>query len=137
MPSLHFGYSFVIGLTLATMPITTPSSPLASPPSAASSASPIRKRLILAAVGMSYPLAILVAIIATANHYVLDAAAGLVVALVGWHVNGVLTNLLPLEDTVYYFLRVHKPELGRGDGAASPGAGDLKVGPEAEWWRQA
>lgn len=116
MPSLHFGYAFVIGLTIATMPI-------------AASASSIWKRLILVAVGMSYPLTILVAIIATANHYVLDAAAGFAVALAGWHANGVLVNLLPLEDSLYYLLRVHKPELGRT-------AGDFKVGPAAEWWRQ-
>lgn len=46
---------------------------------------------MLVAVGMSYPSIILVAILSTANHYVLDAVAGLIVALVGWHINGVLS----------------------------------------------
>lgn len=54
---------------------------------------------------MSYPSIILVAILSTANHYVLDAVAGLFVVVVGWHING---NMLVL-DYIYYPLRVHKP----------------------------
>ncbi|KAI5815463.1 PAP2 superfamily-domain-containing protein [Pyronema omphalodes] len=116
MPSLHFGYSFVIGLTLATMPN-------------------IKRRWLLVTVGIAYPAIILIAILATANHYVLDAIVGCGVAVLGWCANGLLKNLLPLEDTLYYLLRVHKPTLGERDGSVSPG--DPKVGDVEEWWRQA
>jgi hypothetical protein len=127
MPSLHFGYSFVIGLTIATMPNTT--SLRASLPSA------IFRRTLLVIIGMSYPLLILIAIVATANHYILDAAAGFVVAVLGWHVNGVLCNLLPLEDFCYYVLRVHKPYR---EGEAALLSPVLKGrGSEEEWWRRA
>jgi len=94
MPSLHFGYSFVIGLTVATLPTRTHSRLLAA------------GKWIL---GMSYPTLILVAIVSTANHYVLDAVAGFVVACIAWNINGVLRSLLPLEDALFYVLRVHKP----------------------------
>ncbi|KAJ7634933.1 PAP2 superfamily-domain-containing protein [Roridomyces roridus] len=94
MPSLHFGYSFVIGLTIATLPSHTHS----------------RVRMLAKWVlGMSYPALILVAIVATANHYVLDAAAGFVVASIAWNINGILKSLLVLEDAFFYLLRVHKP----------------------------
>ncbi|RMZ92696.1 hypothetical protein DV736_g25, partial [Chaetothyriales sp. CBS 134916] len=56
-----------------------------------------------------YPLAILVAIISTANHFILDAVAGALVCLIGWKSNAVLVNLLPLEDHFLWFLRIHKP----------------------------
>ncbi|KAJ6487911.1 PAP2 superfamily-domain-containing protein [Mycena sanguinolenta] len=94
MPSLHFGYSFVIGLTIATLP------------------SHSHSRLATAGkwvLGMSYPALILLAIVATANHYVLDAAAGFVVASIAWNINGVLQSLLVVEDSFFYLLRVHKP----------------------------
>jgi hypothetical protein len=122
MPSLHFGYSFVIGLTIATMPEHN-----------------LRRRLLLVTVGMAYPLTILVAIIATANHFVLDAVAGFVVAVVAWYANGLLVNLVPLEDAFLNAVHVHKPEREerrRSDGAASPTV-DWKKGPVEEWWRQA
>ncbi|KAJ7100126.1 PAP2 superfamily-domain-containing protein [Mycena belliarum] len=96
MPSLHFGYSFVIGLTVATLP---------SHPHAHARLVGLGKWVL----GMSYPALILVAIVATANHYVLDAAAGFVVASVAWNVNGVLKSLLVVEDAFFYLLRVHKP----------------------------
>jgi len=130
MPSLHFGYSFVIGLTIATMPNTT--SLRASLPSS------ILRRTLLVTIGMSYPLLILLAIVATANHYILDAAAGFVVALLGWHFNGVLCNLLPLEDLAFWMVRIHKP-MREGDREAGLMSPVLVKGDdeEGEWWRRA
>ncbi|CRJ90054.1 hypothetical protein BN1723_017020, partial [Verticillium longisporum] len=61
------------------------------------------------ALGMSYPALILTAIVATANHFVLDAVAGAVVCGIAWHANGILLNLLPLEDYFLSALRMHKP----------------------------
>ena len=62
------------------------------------------------AVGTFYPSLILVAIIATANHFILDAAAGSVVCAIAWWGNDVLLNLLALEDWFLWVVRIHKPE---------------------------
>lgn len=61
-------------------------------------------------VGFFYPGLILVAIIATANHFILDAVAGSVVCGVAWWGNDVLLNLLALEDWFLWVVRIHKPE---------------------------
>jgi uncharacterized membrane protein YfcA len=96
MPSLHFGYSFLVGLTIATVPL--------------------RKlgrfawrRLAIVCIGMVYPAIILAAIVATANHFVLDAVAGAFICLLAWKANSVLLNLLPLEDHFLALVRIHKP----------------------------
>lgn len=96
MPSLHFGYSFLIGLTVATVPLR------------------VRgrfgwKRLVAVLCGMIYPAIILTAIVATANHFVLDAVAGAIACTIAWNYNGVLLNLIPLEDYFLTVLRLHKP----------------------------
>ncbi|KAH8148237.1 uncharacterized protein LAJ45_07689 [Morchella importuna] len=124
MPSLHFGYSFVIGLTIATMP-----------PTSSLHVNKLRRRIMLVVAGMAYPTIILVAILATANHYILDAVAGFFVALIGWHINGILLNLLVIEDWAFYFLRVHKPAREADlDGAQIViDKGD----DEEDWWRKA
>lgn len=62
-------------------------------------------------VGFFYPALILVAIIATANHFILDAVAGSVVCGVAWWGNDVLLNLLALEDWFLWVVRIHKPEV--------------------------
>lgn len=93
---------------------------------------------MLITVGMMYPTVILIAILATANHFVLDAVAGFIVAVAGWHINGVLVNLLPLEDWLLNLVHVHKPDREEArDGTMSPIAQDGKIGPEEEWWRRA
>lgn len=53
---------------------------------------------------------ILVAIVATANHFILDAVAGAIVCGLGWWGNSVLLNLVPLEDYFLRLVRIHKPE---------------------------
>ncbi|KJZ74003.1 hypothetical protein HIM_06671 [Hirsutella minnesotensis 3608] len=96
MPSLHFGYSLLIGLTVASLPL-----------------SGLRatswKRFGIAALGMSYPALILTAIVATANHFILDAVAGAVVCGIAWKANGLLLNLCALEDYFLWLVRIHKP----------------------------
>lgn len=96
MPSLHFGYSLLIGLTIATFPVSglRPTS---------------WKRVVIVLFGMSYPAILLAAIVATANHFVLDAVAGAIVCGIAWHANGVLLNLLVLEDYFLWAVRIHKP----------------------------
>jgi hypothetical protein len=112
MPSLHFGYSLLIGLTIMSIPLApahrrsrtfhvTRSLRLRLP-------SP--RRLLCLTLGIAYPAIILVAIVATANHFVLDAVAGAIVCGLAWTGNRVLLNLLPLEDYFLWMVRIHKPE---------------------------
>ncbi|KAG5950285.1 hypothetical protein E4U53_005301 [Claviceps sorghi] len=96
MPSLHFGYSFLIGLTIATFPLSD-------------ARAAYRKRITMVVLGMSYPMLILTAIVATANHFILDAVAGAIVCGVAWHANGMLLNLCALEDHFLWMMRIHKP----------------------------
>lgn len=96
MPSLHFGYSLLIGLTVATIPINgvRPNS---------------WKRAVITVLGLSYPALIFTAIVATANHFILDAVAGAIVCGVAWSANGLLLNLCVLEDYFLWIIRIHKP----------------------------
>lgn len=113
MPSLHFGYSLMIGLTLITIPLpqhhrrTILRTRLTR---ALRLNLPSWCRLFCAILGFLYPFTILVAIVATANHFILDAVAGALVCALGWYFNGVMLNLLPLEDYFLCLVRIHKPE---------------------------
>ncbi|KAF2705812.1 integral membrane protein [Pleomassaria siparia CBS 279.74] len=117
MPSLHFGYSLLIGLTIATIPLAAQHRrsrslsfrvPLKRNNMRLRLPSP--RRLLCLVLGFSYPAIILIAIIATANHFVLDAMAGAIVCGIAWTGNRVLLNLLPLEDYFLLLVRIHKPE---------------------------
>ncbi|KAJ2905561.1 hypothetical protein MKZ38_005205 [Zalerion maritima] len=96
MPSLHFGYSFLIGLTIATLPIQ-------------GSRGLSLKRVGIIALGLTYPSMILAAIVSTANHFVIDAIAGACVCCMAWYGNEFLLNLLALEDYFLWLVRIHKP----------------------------
>jgi hypothetical protein len=119
MPSLHFGYSLLIGLTIMTVPLSQSNRRGKSLPVPFLNQShptlvpriwlPSRHRLLCIILGFLYPSLILIAIIATANHFILDAVAGAVVCALGWWGNAVLLNLLPLEDYFLWILRIHKP----------------------------
>jgi hypothetical protein len=71
---------------------------------------PSTRRLACLVVGVAYPAIILIAIIATANHFILDAVAGACVCGLAWTGNRVLLNLLPLEDYFLWCVRIDKPE---------------------------
>lgn len=66
--------------------------------------------MVCLVLGFLYPFVILVAIVATANHFILDAIAGALVCALGWYSNGVLLNLLPVEDYFLWLVRIQKPE---------------------------
>ncbi|WEW58452.1 hypothetical protein PRK78_003920 [Emydomyces testavorans] len=120
MPSLHFGYSLMIGLTIMAIPLDPPHHrlhTLALPFSKdleSHEGSKLRlppwRRVAYFVIGFAYPFTILVAIVATANHFILDAVAGAIVCGLGWWGNSTLLNLLPIEDYVLWALRIHKPE---------------------------
>ena len=65
--------------------------------------------LYLRVLFLLYPALILLAIVATANHYLLDALAGLFVAALARYANATLVPLLALENTIFYLLHIHKP----------------------------
>src|SRR5207247_1159117 len=54
VPSLHFGYALLVGLTLAA----------------------VARSRVMRVLGWSYPAVMLVVIVATGNHFFFDAAAG-------------------------------------------------------------
>jgi len=97
MPSLHFGYSLIVGVSLCAHPPPPP-------PTQQRRAHPYLRVLFLL-----YPALILLAIVATANHYLLDALAGLVVAALARYANAVLVPLLALENALFRLLHIHKP----------------------------
>ncbi|ETI27357.1 hypothetical protein G647_09547 [Cladophialophora carrionii CBS 160.54] len=120
MPSLHFGYSLLVGLTIMTVPlaprhsqpwktIQIPFFNHSHPNLSPKIRLPSTRRMLCLAVGFLYPFSILTAIVATANHFILDAVAGSVVCCLGWKFNDVLLNLLVLEDWLLWCLRIHKP----------------------------
>lgn len=74
---------------------------------------PSWRRLICVVIGMLYSSIILVAIVATANHFIVDAIAGALVCIMGWRFNRVLLNLLPAEDCFLWLVRIHKPRTCR------------------------
>jgi hypothetical protein len=89
MPSLHFGYSFIIGCSLF-----------------------LYGKLFAKKVNFLaflYPATILLAIIATGNHFILDAIGGFFVACFGITLNRVLLYLVPVEQFILYGLHIHKP----------------------------
>ncbi len=73
---------------------------------------PSWRRAACITIGFLYPFTILVAIVATANHFILDAVAGAVVCGIAWNGNDILLNLLALEDWFLWCLRAHFPEKG-------------------------
>ncbi|KZV85644.1 hypothetical protein EXIGLDRAFT_653919 [Exidia glandulosa HHB12029] len=112
MPSLHFGYSLMIGLTIMSLPLAPSQTRTRSLylPLLPRVRLPSFRRMACIAAGFLYPFVILVAIVSTANHFVLDAVAGACVCGLGWWSNSFLLNLLPLEDYFLSALRIHKPQ---------------------------
>lgn len=110
MPSMHFGYAFVIGCTMVhhtgmfrrTL-----------------EKGEVRKslvwKIIYVLIGVGYPSFILVTIVATANHYWLDALMATVVASLAYLCNGVFLTFLPLEDILLWAIRAEKPIPSTGD----------------------
>ncbi|KAM0082314.1 hypothetical protein ACKRZS_005473 [Fusarium odoratissimum] len=103
-PSLHFGYSFCIGTVL-----------LYHSGLFRRRLAPREKRMSKAwqvffvALSILYPAFVLTIIVATANHYWLDALAATGVVLVAWLSNRILLGLLPLEDLFLWCVKLEKP----------------------------
>lgn len=67
-------------------------------------------RIFYLTFGLLYPVFILLCIVATANHYILDAVVAAFVVLFSYLCNRVLLNLMVLEDWLLWALRLEKPE---------------------------
>lgn len=117
MPSLHFTYAFVIGCTLIYHSSVLPY-PFAYSKAAQSKRLgkrwPITKIAWLVA-GIVYPLIVLTVIVATANHYFLDAVVAMCTVTLSLCINKVWFVLLPLEDWFAWIIRVEKPTPSTGD----------------------
>lgn len=110
MPSMHFGYAFCIGCTVLHH-------------------SGISRMIrgggkqrgfkiwtfIHALFAIWYPSWILLTIVATANHYYLDAFFALIVVIFAYLCNEILMLLIPLEDLLLWCLRLEKPKPTTGD----------------------
>jgi len=99
MPSLHFGTALFIGICLSRF-------------------SPHRWVRWLAPL---WPVAMLVTIIATANHFVLDAAIGAMVHALGWRLNELMLLLRPLEEWLFWLCRTERPTMDEEPEPRSPG----------------
>ncbi|KAK6072896.1 integral membrane protein [Seiridium cupressi] len=111
MPSLHFGYSLMIGLTIAMLPLAPHHRRQISfrVPGYGQVRLPSIRRIACLTAGFTYAFVILIAIVSTANHFILDALAGACVCALGWWGNRFLLNLLPLEDYFLWCVRLHRP----------------------------
>ena len=110
MPSMHFGYAFVIGCTMLwhsgifrrTL-----------------EKGEVRKgwigKLFYCLIGLGYPSMILITIVATANHYWMDALMATIVAGIAYLCNEIFLALLPLEDLLLWALRLEKPVPSTGE----------------------
>lgn len=87
MPSLHFGNSVLVGFCLVRF----------SP------------HLFLRGLGLFWPVAMGVTVVATANHFIMDMGVGVLVVVVAWWVNWGVLVLLPVERGLFGLLRLVKP----------------------------
>ncbi|KAL9632822.1 MAG: hypothetical protein Q9164_005080 [Protoblastenia rupestris] len=110
MPSMHFGYAFVIGCTMVYH---------AGIFRRSLEKGETRKswpwKCVYLLIGLGYPSMILVTIVATANHYWMDALMATIVALAAYLCNGVFLALLPIEDLLLWALRLEKPNPTTGE----------------------
>lgn len=111
MPSLHFTYAFVIGSTF-----------IWHSGIIQHIQGKVRSRLLwtnflLIAMGFLYPALVLSVIVATANHYWMDATVATLTTTLSFLCNKIWIVLLPLEDWLLWAWRLEKPVPTTGDRA--------------------
>ncbi|KAF2788916.1 hypothetical protein K505DRAFT_393678 [Melanomma pulvis-pyrius CBS 109.77] len=110
MPSMHFGYSFCIGMT-----IIYHSGVFRRTLERGESRKNMFWKMFYLALGIGYPTFILTTIVATANHYFMDALVATGFVFVSFLCNKVFYVFIPLEDLFLYIIRVEKPIPTTGD----------------------
>lgn len=106
MPSLHFTYAFIIGCTFIWHSSVWQA--LRGGRSRENSPAPIAAGLLVI-LGVLYPLLVLTVIVATANHYWLDAMVATLTVSIALMCNRVWLLLLPAERLLLRILRLRKP----------------------------
>lgn len=69
----------------------------------------VPSRIAFFCFGVWYPVWVLLTIVATANHYFMDAMVATLVVMMAFASNRILMNFLPLEDLLLWALRLEKP----------------------------
>ncbi|KAH8801409.1 hypothetical protein F5884DRAFT_740368 [Xylogone sp. PMI_703] len=110
MPSMHFSYSFCIGCTLIYH-----SGIFRKKLEPGEARKSQFRMLFYILLGIGYPTWILITIIATANHYFMDACVATIVTITAFFCNRIFLVLLPLEDVLLWCLRLEKPIPSTGE----------------------
>ncbi|KAH0294215.1 hypothetical protein M436DRAFT_72686 [Aureobasidium namibiae CBS 147.97] len=110
MPSMHFGYAFCIGCTLVYH-----SGVFRKKLEYGEVRKPWARRFFYVGLGVGYPMMILITIIATANHYFLDAVVATAYVLIAFMGNKVFHIFVPLEDWLLWVIRVERPVPSTGE----------------------
>lgn len=103
MPSLHFTYAFIIGCTFLWH-----SGVLSMLRGRRTGKSPIFSFIWIVA-GILYPILVLSIIVATANHYYMDAVVATFSVALSFLLNKIWFVLLPAEALLLRVLRLRKP----------------------------
>ncbi|KAF2636758.1 hypothetical protein P280DRAFT_510101 [Massarina eburnea CBS 473.64] len=104
MPSMHFGYSFCIGSTLIYH-----SGIFRRTLEKGESRKGLAWKLFYLALGIGYPGFILTTIVATANHYYMDAVVAMAFVVIAFLCNKALYVFIPVEDLLLFVIRAEKP----------------------------
>ncbi|KAI9838628.1 MAG: hypothetical protein M1819_004942 [Sarea resinae] len=110
MPSMHFGYAFCIGSTMLYH-----SGIFRRTLERGETRKSWPWKIAYLTLGLGYPLLVLTAIVATANHYWMDPLMATILACVAYYFNRVWVMLLPLEDMLFWALRMEKPIPSTGE----------------------
>ncbi|KAG8531500.1 uncharacterized protein KY384_003129 [Bacidia gigantensis] len=104
MPSMHFGYAFVIGCTMVHH-----SGIFRRTLEKGEAKKTLPWKILYVMIALGYPSLVLSAIVATANHYWMDALMATIVACVAFLINKIFLVFLPVEDLLLWALRLEKP----------------------------
>ena len=107
---MHFGYSFVVGFTMIYH-----SGILRRSFEKNETRKSIFWKCFYGSIAVTYPLTILLAIVATANHYWLDAIVAIFVCFLAYLCNRIFLKLLAVEDLLLWALRLEKPTPSTGE----------------------
>lgn len=110
MPSMHFGYAFCIGMTLIYH-----SGIFRRTLEPGEARKGLFWKLFYLAFGFAYPAFILTTIVATANHYFMDALVATCFVFLSFFCNKIFYAFIPLEDMFLYMIRAEKPIPTTGD----------------------
>lgn len=110
MPSMHFGYAFCVGYTMIYH-----SGVFRSRLEHGERSKTWAWKFFYLVFGAGYPMLILTAIIATANHYFLDALVATAYVLAAFMSNRVFCVFVPLEDCLLWAIRAERPVPSTGE----------------------